>query len=201
MVSLLLGIVQSGKYLLGEVTDQADSTRNGSEISETGDVGVFAVVGNGETATNGLQRWHGNVAEVAVVDKRKGATDGGEVSAGDGGELIAVETERTVDSLERRSRVNGDVTQSHVVGPDQVGENGRDVVAVGLDGQRCGDVTKLHVDLLEVVVVGDVNSVNNLEINTVEGVELSVLDVELRGSLDTSGERQTLESRKSVPHN
>lgn len=187
--------------LLGEVAVECESTADGSEIGKSVHVVVKGVVGNLESTSNGLQERHGHVGEVGVGDKGKRATDVGDVGALDKGELVVVETERTVNGLEGRRGVSADIAQSHVVGPHQVGEDDGDVVSVGLNGQSVGDVAELHGDVLEVGVVGDVDSVDNLEVDSVEGGELGVLDVQLGGGLDTSAEGETLESRESLPGN
>lgn len=154
--------------LLGEVSVEVESTANGGKLGETLNDLELGVVGNLESTRDGLEHRHGNVGQVGVADERERATDGGQVGSAEHGELVAVETKRAVDSLERWEGNGGGVADGHVVGPDQVGEDGRHVVSVGTDGQGGGDVSKLHVDVLEVRVVDNVDGVNDLEIDSVQ---------------------------------
>ena len=192
------------RNLLGEVTVKVESASNSGKLRETVDDHELGVVLDGETTANLLERREGNVVKVLVGDNGQVTlvgTNSGKVGALQRLELVGVEAERAVDGNERVEGNLGDVAEGHVVGPDQVGEDGRDVATVGLDVERVGDVTELHRDVVQVVVVGDEDSVDNSKVNTVKSLELSVLDVELAGLLDTSGEGQKLETSKCVPLN
>lgn len=188
--------------LLGEVTVKVESASNSGKLRETVDNHEVSVVLDGETTTDLLQLREGDVVEVLVGDDGQVTlvgTDSGKVGALQRLELVGVETKRTVNGGKRVEGNGGDVAEGHVVGPDQVGEDGRDVTTVGLNVERSGDVTELHGDVVQVVVVGDEDSVDNSKVDTVKGLELSVLDVELAGLVDTSGEGQKLETSKGVP--
>lgn len=192
------------RNLLGEVTVKVESASNSGKLRETVNDHELGVVLDGETTANLLERREGDVVEVLVGDDGQVTlvgTNSGKVGALQRLELVGVEAEGAVDGNERVEGNLGDVAEGHVVGPDQVGEDGRDVATVGLDVERVGDVTELHRDVVQVVVVGDEDSVDNSKVNTVKGLELSVLDVELAGLLDTGGEGQKLETSKGVPLN
>ena len=184
--------------LLGEVSVVVNSTANGGKLGEA-DAGKLSVVGDLETTTNRLEHRHADGAEVDVADKGERSTDFGEVRGQEGRKLVAVESKRTVQAGKRWERDRGNVTDSHVVRPVQVGKRGRDVVAVGLEGQGCGDVAKLHVDEVEVVVLGNEHGVDDLQVDTSERVELGVLDRDTLGSLNTCGEGKRLKGVEDVP--
>lgn len=188
--------------LLGEVAVQVESASDSGKLGETVDNLVLGVVLDGETTTNLLELGHRDVVEVGVGDDGQITLVGanvGEVGAHQALELVRVETERAVDGDERVQGDLGDVAEGHVVGPDEVGEDGRDIAAVGLNGQRFCDVTKLHLDIVEPVVVGDIDRVDDGKVDTVERLQLGVLDVEHIGLLDTGAEREALKTGKSIP--
>lgn len=187
--------------LLGEVSVEVKSTTDSGEQREPVNNLVLGVVGDLESTSNGLQKRHGHVCELGVGDEGEGFADRGEVGSAEIRELVAVETQRAVDGDEGGSGEGGDVAQSHVVGPDEVGKGDGHIAAVGLDGQRRGDVAELHGDIVEVRVVGEVDGVDDLEVDSVKRAEEGVLDVELSCCLDTcAGEGKTLKSRKSLPN-
>jgi len=201
-VESTINLVESRSRDVGEVTVKVESASNSGKLGETVDDHEVGVVLDGETTTNLLQLREGDVVEVLVGDDGQVTlvgTDSGKVGALQRLELVGVETERTVDGGERVEGNGGDVAEGHVVGPDQVGEDGRDVTTVGLNVERGGDVTELHGDVVQVVVVGNEDSVDNSKVNTVKSLELSVLDVQLAGLLNTGGEGQKLETSKGVP--
>jgi hypothetical protein len=191
-----------GANLLGEVTVQIESASNSGKLGETVNDHEISVVLDGETTADLLQHGEGDVVKVLVGHDGQitlVGTNSGKVGALQRLELVGVEAEGAVDGNERVEGNGGDVAEGHVVGPDQVGEDGRDVTTVGLDVERVGDVTELHRNVVEVVVVGNHDSVDNSKVDTVKSLELSVLDVELAGLLDTGGEGQKLETSKGVP--
>jgi hypothetical protein len=188
--------------LLGEVTVKIESASNSGKLGETVNDHELGVVLDGETTADLLERREGDVVKVLVGDDGQVTlvgTNSGKVGALQRLELVGVEAEGAVDGNERVEGNGGDIAEGHVVGPDQVGEDGGNVATVRLDVERVGDVTELHGDVVQVVVVGDEDSVDNSKVNTVKGLELSVLDVELAGLLDTGGEGQKLKTSKGVP--
>lgn len=188
-------------YLRSHVAVEVKSTTNSGEVGEAVNVLQAGVVGDLETTADGRELRHGEVGHVLVADERERATDSGKVRRRQAADRVGVETHRTVERSERRDGDGGAVPEGHVERPDQVGEGSVDGAAVGLEGQGGRDVGKLHVDLLKVWVVGNGDAVHDLEVNAVKRVELGVLDRHLRCGLHTSGEGQTLESRKSNPVN
>jgi len=185
--------------LLGEVAVEVESTTDGLQGGETVDVLQSGVVGHLETASNGLQLGEGDVGHVLVADEREGAADGGEVGGREALEEVGVEAHGAVEGGERGDADLGAVAEGHVEGPLEVGEDGGDVAAVGLEDQRRADVAELHGDVVEVVVVGDGHLVDGLEVDAVEGVELGVLDGDGAGLLHAGGERETLQGRERGP--
>lgn len=150
-----------------EDTSEIKSTTDSLESREAADLGELGVVGKLEATTDSGQLRHRDVSQTIVADKGEGATDVGQVWCREAFEAVGVESERAVDGGERWDRHLGAVSEGHVEGPLQVGKLGVEV-SVGAEFQRLGDVAELHVDRLEEWVVGHVEAVNNLEVDTVE---------------------------------
>lgn len=92
-----------------------------------------------------------------------------------------------------------DVPERHVVGPDHVGEVGGDIATVGLQNQRLCHVSELHVDVIQVWVVGNNHLIDGLEVDAIQSVQLCVLDGDNASLLDTLGEGQALQRRQRGP--
>lgn len=116
-------------------------------------------------------------------------------------EKVAAEAEGLVDGSERGDEDSGGVVDLEGVGPLEVGEAGGDVLSVGVDTERLADVAELHGDVVEVAVVLDVDLVGDLEVNALEGVQLSVDNADRAGLLELVGERKALQTSQSVPLN
>ena len=190
-----------GGNLLGEVTVKVKGTTDGLEHGEADSV-ELGVVGDLKTTADGHEHWHVELGQIGVGNERQSTTNHGKVWCADGRNLVAVESEGTVQFGERWDGDGGDVADGHVVCPDEVWESGADVPAVGLEGEGLGDVAKLHVNLVKIVVVGDEHLVDLLQVDTVQAVKLSVLDGDGRSELNTlSAERKGLQSVEDVPVN
>jgi hypothetical protein len=176
-----------------------NGTANGGEDGEAADVSELGVVLHRETASNGRKLREGDVGRLLAADNGQSATDIGEVGSLDALEEVAVETEGVVHGRERRNADGGSVGNVDLVGPDKVGKNNRDVTAVGVHVEVVGDIAKLHGDVVEVVVVLDVDGLGHLEVDALEGRQLGVDDAHAVGPLDLVGERQALETRKTLP--
>lgn len=140
-----------------------------------------------------------DVGNLLVGNNGKSLADSGKVGGGEGLETVVVETKRSVEGLKGGHFDGTNKTEGHVSGPDEVGQgDGKGLVVIG-KGQRVRDVTKLHVDFVDVTVVGDEDGLDLLDVDTLEGADSSVLDVDLVGLGDLGGEANGLEVRKSVP--
>lgn len=187
--------------LRGEVAVKVQGTADSGELGEAVNDHEGGVVGKLETTTDSGELGEAGADKVLAADERQGATNRGEVGGGEVGKVVGVEAARAVERGERGEAGGGDVAHGDVVGPDEVGEAGRDVVAVGLDDERRGDVAELHVDLLEVVVVGNSHAVDRLEVDTIEAVQLRVLNGHGARLLNTGGEGETLQGGQGAPVN
>ena len=192
------GECDSWQNLLGEVSGVVKSTTDALQLVEF-DRRQVGVVGNLEASTDGGERGHVDARQIRVADERERATNTSQVWCAEGGELVAVEAERAVDRAERRHGHRGDVPHGDVVSPHHVGEVCSHVPAVGLDGERGGNVTQLHVDVVEVVVVRDEHGVNDLEVDAAQALQLCVLNHDGAGGLHTVGEGQTRQGGQGVP--
>jgi len=192
-------VSKNWKRDVGEVSVKVKGTTDGLEHWEA-DGFELGVVGDLETTLDRPEHWHVELGQVGVGNEGESTSDGGEVWCADGGNLVAVESEGTVQSSKRWRGKGGNVADGHVVCPNQVWECGTDVPAVGLEGEGVGDVAKLHVNLVKIVVVGNEHGSDLLQVDTVQAVELSVLDRDGHGGLNTLGtEGKRLQSVEDVP--
>lgn len=122
-------VSKSWKRDVGEVSVEVKSTANGLEGWEAGSV-ELGVVGDLETATNRHERWHVDRGQVNVGNEGESTSNGGKVWCAYGLNLVAVESEGTVQASERWGGEGGDVADGHVVGPNEVWECGGNVPAV-----------------------------------------------------------------------
>jgi len=178
-----------------------NGTADSGQDREAADVSELSVVLHRETASNGRKLGEGDVGSLLAADNGQSATDVGEVRSLDALEEVAVETERAVHGGERRDADGGSVGNVNSVGPDKVGKHNRDVAAVGVNVEVIADVAELHGDIVQVVVVLDVDGGGHLKVDALEGGEVGVDDAHAVGSLDLVGERQTLETRQTLPLN
>jgi len=184
-VECTLHILEAGELDIREVAIEVDGTNDLLQIRESIDLLELRVVSDGETTTNTLQERQGDVGELSVGDERQILADRGEVGAD---ELKNVVTEEAHGAVDLRKRRDGDgraVAEGHVVGPDHVGEGDIDTGIVGLESKGVANIAELQGDVVEVSVVCNVESINSLQIDTLERAELSVLDVN-GGSLGDS---------------
>jgi hypothetical protein len=183
------------------ITVHVNGTADSGQDREAANVGELGVVLHRETASNGRELGEGDVGRLLAADNGQSATNVGEVRSLNALEEVAVETERAVHGGERRDADGGSVGNVDPVGPDKVGKHNRDVTAVGVDIEVIADVAELHGDVVQVVVVLDVDGGGHLEVDALEGSEVGVDDAHAVGSLDLVGERQTLETRQTLPLN
>jgi len=188
-----------GNLRVDLVAVHVESTTNGLENGEAGDIGKLSVVLNGETTTDGRELGERDVGDLLVADNGKSATDVGEVRGLEALKEVAVESEGAVDGGERRNADGGGVGNGDAGGPLKVGEGDRDVATVGVHVQLGANVAELHGDVVQVVVVLNVHGVNHCEVDTVERVQLGVANADTVGLLDHVGEGKTLEGSESHP--
>merc|ERR1712144_136749 len=156
---------------VGEVAVKVKSTNNGLKLRESNRT-KGCVVGDVQTTADLDKLRHGEIGHVLVGDEREVTTDVGEVGGGEHVEEVGVKAERAVGSGERGQAHLGAVAESQLVTPLHVGEDGADVLAVGLQDHGVRDVA-----------------------------ELGVLDGQALHHLNTSGERQTLQIWQAFPLN
>lgn len=139
-----------------------------------------------------------DVGHLLVGNDGEGLTNGGQVGGREAVEAVVVQTKRSVEGLERGQLKGANETEGQVSGPDQVGESNGELLVVVGESERVGNVTELHGDLVDVAVVGNEDGVSLLDVDTCEGAEGSVLDVDVVGVGDLGGEAKVLEVGKSV---
>ncbi len=187
-----------GEDVLSEVTRDVDST-SGLELWETINVHELGAVRNEETSTDGGQHWHRDVGQLGITDVSDITTNIGQVWCHDRLHVGSVNTERGVDGLKGWNGELGDVADGHVVGPDQVWKLEVQVKAVVVDGQSLGDVGDLGGDGAEESVVGDLEGVDLLEVDALEGGEGGISDEDSLGLGQWSLEVQRLEGVERGP--
>jgi hypothetical protein len=201
--SRILILTYTGKLeissLLGEISGEVKSTSNNLQALESIDNLQIGVVGNLVTTVDLLEFGERDAGQAWVVIEDKRLSSPSQVGAGEALEVVGVETKGAVDRGERRQVDFATVAESHVEGKHEVGEAGRQSMAVGLDVQSLGDIGHLHVDVLQVRVVVHVESLHGLKVDAVKGVELGIANGDIASLSDTVGERELLQGRKSNP--
>lgn len=186
-------------YLLGEVTVAVDGTANLGDGLETINVVVLGVVGDLEGTTDGGQARHGDVGELGVGVEGDRAANSGQVGRSKASESAAPETDGGVNGSERGDGDAGDVPEGHVEGVFEVGQADGGVAAVELDVPCTSNLLELHLNLVELVVVGDGKLANGLEVDTVQRAELSIDNADTVGPLNTGGEAERRQPGESLP--
>lgn len=190
--------------LRSEVSREINGTSNLGQLWEVNGT-ESRVVGNLESTTNRLEQRHGDVGEVWVSNESQSTlsvssvTDGCQVWCTETGEVVLVETEGTVDNGQRWNADSWDVTEGHVGGPDEVREADIQALSVRINVEKGGNIADLSAKGLETVVVVDVQSINSVQVNTIESVQEGVGDGNTACGADRLGEGETGESWKSGP--
>lgn len=183
----------------GKVAAHVESTTDALELGETLNLDELGVVGDLQVVGDLGELRERDVGQVLVCYESDGLTNGGQVRRSEGLETVVVETERTVEGLERG---NGDGTaeaEGQVASPDQVGELNLDGLVVVGQGKRLGDVAQLHGDGVDVAVVGNEDGLDLLNVDTLEGAESSVLNIDGLGRRDLGSKANVLEVGQGVP--
>lgn len=186
------------RYILSEVTRDVDGTSllEGWE-SVNGLQG--RAVGNEETTTHGLQLWHRDFGEVSISNERNITADLGQVWCHDALHVRSVNTEGGLDLLEGWDSKAGDVADSHVGGEGQVWELEGQVKTIVVDDQLLGNVGDLGVDVAKVGVVGDLKTLDLLQVDTVERGKVGIGDEDLVGLRDWAVEVQGIKRWEGGP--
>ena len=140
-----------------------------------------------------------DVGHLLVGNDGKSLANGSQVGGGEGLETVVVQTKRSVQGLEGRHLKGTNETEGHVGGPDQVGQGDLQSLVVIGEGHRVRDITKLHVDFVDITVVGNEDGVDLLNVDALERADGGVLDVDLIGLGDLGGEADGLEVGEGVP--
>lgn len=120
------------------------------------------VVGNLNTSSNGSKTWDSNVGQLRVGDKCQTSatgcwvTNSGQIWCGKAGEEIVVEDQRSVNLGQGWNADFGDISESHIVGPDKVREADLQVSSIGCNVYTLSDVTNLGAEGSQAVVVVDI---------------------------------------------
>jgi hypothetical protein len=140
-----------------------------------------------------------DVRHLLVGNDGKSLANGSQVGGMEGLETVVVQTKRSVQGLEGRHLKGTNETEGHVGGPDEVGQGDLQSLVVIREGHRVRDITKLHVDFVDITVVGNEDGIDLLDVDTLEGADSGVLDVDLVGLGDLGGEANGLEVGEGVP--
>lgn len=181
-----------------ELAAEVNGTGNLLQLGQVNG-GELVVTGNGETTVNGLQDGHGDVGELGVVVENE-VTGGGQVGSRESGELSTPEAELTGELLQRGNGDAGDVAEGHVGTSAEVGQLNLESIVVTGEVDQIGSVLQVvDVDLLEITVVLNLELVDSLQGDTVQGGQTGVLDDNITSLGDTSVEVEGLELGEGVP--
>jgi len=185
--------------LLGHVTAHVKGSTNALKFGESGSILETSVVGNLQVVADLGQEGERQVGELIIANNGKSLADLSQVGCGEGLETVLVQTEGAVQLLEGRQKDGSARAESQVGCPDQVGQLDLNGLVVVGEVEGVGNVAKLHLDLVDVAVVGNLQGGGLLDVDALKGAESGVLDVNLLGLLDGCSETDVLEVGKSVP--
>lgn len=197
MLALNLASLNGTENLLVESTGEVDGTGDGFELREV-DRAELVVASDQETTVDSLQNGKAEVVEVRVVLENK-VTSLGKVGSRKRRELVTPETQLTLKLLERGKRDGADVTDGQVRTRGQVGKQDFEILVVTSEVDQVGGVLEVvHVNLLEVGVVGDDELADSVERDSVQGSQASVDNLNVICLGDTLVEAEVLEHGKSL---
>jgi hypothetical protein len=191
--------VYKARNLRGEVAAHVPTTTDALKASKALNFAELGVVGDLQVVGDFGQHGEGNVGEVVVGNDGEGLTDRRQVGRSEHLETVVVETERAVQGLQRRDRDGATETEGEVTSPDEVRKFDLDVLVVVGQGERLGDVAQLHLDGVNVAVVGNEDGLDLLDVDTLERTESRVLDIDLLGGVDLSVKANVLEVGQGTP--
>ena len=160
------------------------------------DIAQIRVAGNRNPTLHILKRRqiHGSHGGVADDTDVLGV---GEVGSAEVEEGIVVQSQQTVQPLQRRDREFTDVPRGDVAGLQQVGELDVQRFLVADERDGTGGVGEgRDVDAVDVLVLGDLEGAGRLEGDAVDGRQGGVGDVDLVGLGDALGETELLQDRQ-----
>lgn len=189
----------TGIYSLAHVSRDVESTTNALELGESVNHRKVGVVGDLQVVVDLGEQGEADVGDLLVGNDGKGLANRSQVGGVEGLETVVVQTKRSVQGLEGRHLKGTNETEGHVGGPDEVGQGDLQSLVVIGEGHRVRDITKLHVDFVDITVVGNEDGVHLLDVDALEGADGGVLDVDLVGLGDLGGEADGLEVREGVP--
>lgn len=164
-----------------------------------------SVVGNLEGTSNCLQLGDGDVDKVWVCDDSESTSsatsvaDSGQVWRSEGGEVVLVESQRSVDGSQGRNADSGNVSQGHVGSPDQVGEGDLQQLSIGINVDRIRDIANLSAELGQSEVVVDVQGLGSHQVDAIKTAQEGVGDENICGGGNDSGQSQGRQSLQRVP--
>lgn len=183
---------QTKANLLVKLAAEVNGTGHGSQLGEV-DGRELVVTSNLEATIDGLELRHADVGDLGVVDEDQ-VTSLGQVGGSKGGEAVTPETELTGELLEGRNGDGADVTEGHVLTARQVGQlNLQRVEVTGEVDETSGVLQVVHVDRLQLSVLGDIEGLDLLEGDSVQAGETSVGDGDAGGLSDTLAEVESLQ--------
>jgi hypothetical protein len=191
-VETTTNVLEGRKGGLVESTTEVNGTGNSGQLREV-DGAKLVVAGDQETTVDSLENGQAEVGEVGVVLEDK-VTRLSKVRSAERREGVSPETELTLELGEGGKRDRADVTDGQVGTGGQIGERDLQLIVVTSEVDKVGGVLKVvHVDGLELSVVGDNEAANGVERNTVEGSQTGVDDGDTASLGDTLGETEALE--------
>lgn len=128
-----------------KVSREINSTSNLGQASER-DTTKSRVVGNLESPSNSLKVRDGDVGEGWVSNESKSTlsvssvTNSSQVSCIDVVEEVPIESKGSVDNSQRWNADAGNVTEGHVGSPDKVREADIQVLSVGINVEKGGNI-------------------------------------------------------------
>ena len=175
-------------YLLVEVAAEVQSTSDGLELGNTGDLLELFILGDLETAVDGLEHGKRDVRQGIVVVEHQVAHRG-QVGSGEILEVVAKQTKLTGQALQRWNRNAAGVAESHVAARLQVRQGDLELLRVGSEVQETGAVGNVvDIDLAQGRVRGDVKVTDSVEGDAIQRGQTSIGDGDTSSLGDTLGE-------------
>jgi hypothetical protein len=150
-----------GRDLRREVPREINSTTNRLQDWEADGL-KSGVVGNLDSSSNRGQVGDCDVGQLWVGDECQTSgtscyvTNSSQVGCRNAGEVVLIEDEGAIHGCQGWDANTRDVSECHVIGPDQVGEADIQASSIGSNVDTLGDVGNLRAEGPETVVVVDV---------------------------------------------
>lgn len=186
--------------LLLEVTTEINTTEDRLKLGEGLKLGELGVLADSEITTNLGELGEGDVGDLLVVDERDRVLDLSQVGSREGLHLIAlVELERA--SLLQVGNVESlDALELNLTSALELRHRDRHAGAVDTDGEGVGDVLKVRVELDELTVVVDLESLDSGELQAAQVVDEGIGDGDDRGLGNTLAAEGNLGQKVELPH-